>query len=245
MYDISTAKILFEEAEKLQLHPEWLTDYGLFSFQQDSQEKYCFYNTSILNSHLSIYLAKNKHATRVILGRHNLKNIDYCLPKSLVEAKRFLEEHQKIVLKPTQGRRSEGVHLINLVEELEGLSIENSILEKYILGKEYRYLILNGEVLAVHQRVYDTPINTTEDVKRISFAKADWNKEAVAVAIKTAAVMGLQLAAVDFLVAEKGEAFILEVNSAPGIYHFHFPSEGPAINAGKLILIASLAQFHT
>lgn len=238
MFDIRSAKILFAEAEKLNLSPQWLTDYGLFSIQVKGKTEYVFYSKSVLNSQVHSYLAKNKHATRVILANNGFLNIPFCLPKSLEEAVQFLKEHKTIIAKPTLGQHSERIRLIEAVEKLQELDLAENILEKFIKGKEYRCLVLKGDVIAVHHKQYDTPINEPDRVQRVSLEQSGWSSEMVATAVRVAEVMHLQVAAVDFMVDAEGKQYILEVNSSPGIARFHYPSKGPGINLAKRLLEA-------
>lgn len=242
MFDIQSAELLFREAEQLNLKPQWLTDYGLFSIEVAGQPDYIFYSTSFLNRHIHSYLAKNKHATRTILGNHGFLNIPFALPQSFAEANAFLDEHKLIIAKPTLGSHSQNVHLIDSTDQLQRINLSENILEKFIKGKEYRCLFLKGAVIAVHHKQYDTPINDLTKLKRISFEKADWDVDMVKTTLKVAETLHLQLGCVDFMVDTTGKQFILEVNSSPGISRFHTPAQGPGINFARMLLEAVVEE---
>lgn len=240
MYDLRSATILFEEAQKLNLTPRWITDYGLFSIVIQDTTMYIFYSISFLNRHSTSYFAKNKHITRTILAVNNLPNIPFCLPQSQKEAWEFLKKYKTIIAKPTLGQHAQDVHLIKNANELKQIDISQYIMEQFIEGKEYRYLVLDHTILAVHHKSYPPPINDPKKVKRISLEKSQWDAEICDIAVRVTRVLNLRLAAVDFIVQKDGTYFILEVNAAPGIYHFHYPTKGPAINFSKILLEATI-----
>jgi glutathione synthase/RimK-type ligase-like ATP-grasp enzyme len=242
MFDLHSAQLLFVAAEKLNLQPEWLTDYGLFSIQVAGKTDYVFYATSFLNRHIHSYLARNKHVTRTILGQQGFLNIPFVLPKSLAEAQVFLDKYQVIIAKPTLGQHAQNVQLITSATELKEINLTETILEKFIVGKEYRCLVLKGEVIAVHHKQYDSPINDPEKVQRISFEKADWDDQMITTAVQVAEALHLQLSCVDFMVDELGQQFILEVNSSPGIARFHAPAEGPVVDLAGMLMEAVVQE---
>lgn len=235
-----SSEVLFKSAQDLGLNPKLLTDYGLFEVQYKGLPVYFFNGTSYLNNALSSYLAKNKHITRVVLGKNNLPNIPYLLPKDNDEAKEFLKEQGKIMIKPTHGDNSIGVMQISSAEELDGLDLSDSIIEKFISGEEYRTLVLNGEVIALHKYIHDFKVG---GVRRISFEEKDWDKELIEIAIKAAKALGLNFASVDFIKDPEGNLLILEINSSTGLWRFHEPDEGPAVDVSEKLINATLEKF--
>lgn len=229
----NSSKYIFEAAEELGLSPEYVADYGLILIKYEGRDIYFFNSISDLNSSVASYIAKNKHTTRVILEKNNLPNISFIMPETQEEAIEFLREHKKIMVKPTYGSNSVGINVITDEEELRSLDLSESILEKFIIGEEYRYLVLDGRVIAVHYCIPDFENKTT---KRISLSSQDWDLGMVEQATETAKVMGLRFASVDFLRDEK--LHILEVNSAPGISSYYTPDEGEKVNVGKLLIEA-------
>lgn len=233
---METAKILYKEAEKMGLHPVWLTNYGLFSIKVNGKLFYIFYSKCILNNSIGSYLAKNKHATRVILGLNNFLNIPFALPENKEEVKKFLKEHGTLVAKPTLGANSRGLRVINSLKDIKGINLLDYIFEKFIEGKEIRYLVLNNEVLSVHEKSFEGPITNPSAIKRISYPKEAWESEMTQTALSVAATLYLKFAAIDFLIDENGKAYILEVNSAPGLRFFQHPSSGPSLDIAKIFL---------
>jgi len=237
---LGTAELLFRCAEQMGLRPIWVTPNGVFSIMADGKERYINQSRSPLNPEASAGLAKNKYLTRVILQRHNMQNIPFALPRTFGEAASFLQRYTKIIAKPITGANAHDIHIITEVAQLEALEITKYILEKYIAGKEMRYLLLNGRVIGVHRSEYGTSVEETRPLQRISYPKALWNPELVASSLRIADILDLRFAAIDYLVDASGEAHILEVNTVPGLKWFHAPSNGPVVDVARLLLEAIL-----
>ncbi len=237
-----SARILFEEAQKMGLYPEWLTDYGLFSIKVEGNIHYIFYSNSILNNQLSYYLARNKHITRVLIEKNHLPNIPFLLPQSKEEVYQFLDHHKVIIAKPTMGSRSQDIHLIEHKKEIDSSNIFEYIFEKYIKGKEMRYLVLNNQVIGVLEKVYDTPINDPNVVERTSFSRDQWDTNLVEISLSIMNILGLKFGAVDFLIDRDNKNYILEVNSAPALRRFDKPTSGPSVNASRQLLEATIKK---
>jgi glutathione synthase/RimK-type ligase-like ATP-grasp enzyme len=239
---IRSAGILFKEAEKLGLKPKLLTEYGVFLVEVSRKKIYLFDGRTILNNQMAAYIAENKHVTRLILQKEQLPNIPFLLPETYEEAVDFLHVHEQLILKPTLGTNAEGVYLIDSETKLKNYDLTARIMEKYIAGREFRYLVLDNEVIAVHERQHTGEINVKQNVRRISYPEETWDTELTEVAKKTSRALNLRFSAVDFLITSENAAFILEVNSAPGIAWFHEPSEGPAVNVAKMILEKTMQE---
>lgn len=246
MFGLKTTAMLYERAQQMGLEPTLLTEYGLMAIKFDGRERYIFMGSSAFNTQLSANLCRNKHVTRVILARHNLPNIPYSLPQTYEEAKVFFDQYQPLIIKPTVGgKRSEGVILVSSETELQQTDFSKSILEQYIKGREERHLVLNGEVLAVHLKLYEGAISSPAvDVERVALEKSDWDIERNDMAVKVADIMGLSFAAIDFIVTDD-KAYILEVNSAPGLSLFQQPHKGPSIDMTRIFLEASIDSFRS
>ncbi|MBW7943906.1 ATP-grasp domain-containing protein [Patescibacteria group bacterium] len=233
-----SSQVLFQAAQKLNLHPRWLTDWGLISITVNGVEKYICMSKTVVNTQISAYLSANKSATRVILERHGLPNIPYLTPPNLEEAEAFFEEHHPLVAKPTMGQRAEGVQLIKTREELRQLDLSSLILEKYIAGPEFRYLVLQNQVIAVQQKLFDGELYAPDDSRRLSYFPLRWDPQLVDYALLVTKVLGLGFAAVDFKIDEWERPFVLEVNSAPALWRFEQPDEGPAVPVAEMLLKA-------
>jgi glutathione synthase/RimK-type ligase-like ATP-grasp enzyme len=163
-----------------------------------------------------------------------MDNIPFTQPRTLTEAALFLQKHGKIVAKPISGAGARDIHIVTSASQLQSLHITGYILEKYIAGKELRYLVLNGAVIGVHESEYGISVEETRALKRISYAEEMWDPALVLSSIKTTRVLDLKFAAVDYLIDDIGHAYILEVNSTPGLKWFHAPTSGPVVDVARL-----------
>lgn len=231
-----TAEVLFEEAKKMGLKPTWLTDYGLFSITVDEKTGYVFYARNMMNSNLSSFLAIDKHATRTVLQQHGLPNIPFGMFDNKEDVKRFLDENKIIIAKPVLGSSSKDVHLITADTDISSLELTRYIFEKFIKGREMRYLVFHGAVIAVHEKIYPGPINDPKKVKRISFQKEQWDKKLCNLSLQIAKILYLHFAAVDYLIDEESRAYVLEVNSSPGLNFFEHPTSGPSLHIARMFL---------
>jgi glutathione synthase/RimK-type ligase-like ATP-grasp enzyme len=122
------------------------------------------------------------------------------------------------------------------------LTIHHYILEKYIAGQEMRYLVLHGAVIGVHRSDYGISVQESRALERISYPPSAWDPVLAAMAIRVAQTLDLAFAAVDYLLDEAGNAYVLEVNSTPGLKWFHAPSSGPVIDVARLFLEAIVRE---
>lgn len=223
------------------LKPQWLTKH-LFTVVTANGPQHVFASKNSLNSQLSSGLSSNKYLMRTILSQHNLPNIPYFRPEDQAEAELFLGIHGRLIAKPNKGSGSKDIHHIKTPTDLSKLVIENYILEKYIEGKELRYLTLNGEVVAVYHSDYGNSIEELRELKCIAYGQTEWNQQLVALSKKVVNSVNLRFGCVDYLVEADGTVYILEVNSAPDLKWFHNPSSGPAVNVARLFLEALVAE---
>jgi len=235
---VGTAELLFRSAQEMGLSPSWITPDGLFAVLVDGREQYVNFARSPLNSHTAASLAKNKYLTRCILERHEMHNIPFMHPRTLSEAELFLECHGKIIAKPITGSGARDIHIITMPLQLHNVSITNYILEKYIAGKELRYLVLNGSVIGVHRSEYGISIAEDRQLQRISYPASEWSPALISSSLQVARILDLKFAAVDYLVDSSGQAYILEVNTTPGLKWFHAPTSGPIVDVAQQFLAA-------
>lgn len=236
---LGTAELLFQSAERMGLRPCWITPGGLFAVSLNGQERYINFARSPLNSHTGTSLTKNKYLTRLVLERHQMPNIPFMRPDSHLAASTFLQVHGKIIAKPLTGSGAHDIHLITTTQQLRKLHLTRYILEKYIVGQELRYLVLNGTVIGVHRSDYGSSVREDRSLQRISYHYNTWDSDLVSSTIRIAHVLGLNFAAVDYLVSPGGRTYILEVNSSPGLKWFHAPTSGPVVDVARQFLEAA------
>ena len=231
-----TAELLFQGAQRLGLSPCWLTPGSVFAINVNGHERYIDLSRSPLNSDVSVALAKNKYVTRHILDRHQLPNIPFVLPESQVEAEAFLDRHKTVVAKPVSGSGSRDIHIISDWQQLGRLRLKKYLLEKYIAGRELRYLILNGSIIGVQRSDYGLSVAEDRPLKRIAYYEDQWNPAIMKLTQQIAIIMNLKFAAIDYLVDSFGKAYVLEVNTMPGFKWFHAPTSGPVVDVARLFL---------
>jgi glutathione synthase/RimK-type ligase-like ATP-grasp enzyme len=154
----------------------------------------------------------------------------------------FLDSHRKVIVKPCKGSGSRGIQIIEVPAQLASIRLTDSLFEKYIAGKEVRYLILNDEVVGVYESQYGVAVNAARYLECVAYERAEWSSERTAMSLKIAKVLGLRFAAVDFLVDEAGVFYLLEVNSSPDLKWFHAPTTGPSVDVAALFMNAVLTQ---
>lgn len=241
---IGTAELLFRCARQMGLKPVWIVPNGLFAIMHGGVERYINFARSPLNNHAATSLAKDKYATRMILERQGLPNIPFLRPQTLHEAEEFLHTYGKIIAKPVYGAGAHDIHIITRPVELQTLHIRRYILEKYIAGKEIRCLVLQGRVIGVHRSEYGTSVDEHRALRRISYPPTAWDTQLASKSIRISQVLGLQFAAVDYLIDPQGHHYVLEVNTMPGLKWFHAPSSGPPVDVARQFLDAFISEAH-
>jgi glutathione synthase/RimK-type ligase-like ATP-grasp enzyme len=245
MADVSkpgSAELLYARAGQMGLAPVWLIRGQLMSVTTNEGLRYLHHAKSELNSQLSSSLTRDKLATRRILEQHGLPSIPSIKPDSQGEAERFLDTHSKIIVKPLEGSNCRDVNIVETQERLVLFNITKYLLEKYINGREFRYLLLDGQIIGVHESEYGGSVSETRSLQRISYPRAEWSPALMELSLKVARILRLRYAAVDFLIDEQGHARILEVNSSPGMKWFHAPTSGPEIDVAGLFLETFMAK---
>lgn len=239
---LGTAELLFTHAQQMGLQPSWLTPGGPFTVTTDKGEQYINRARSSLNSNASSSLAQDKYLSRLILDRHNLPNIPFSQPQTLKEAQAFLAEHSIIVVKPIKGSGAANIRIIDSSDQLDSIVLNNCIFEKYITGREMRYLVLDNKVIAAYESRYGTSVQQGRNLECISLPETIWDPLSVSMAVQIAGLLGLRFAAVDYLVSPTGQAYFLEINSSPDIQWFHCPSSGPIVDVAGQFLEATLRE---
>lgn len=124
-----------------------------------------------LDNYVVPLIMENKELTKLILSEHDINVPDSVTIKHLDEASKIYSdfENKDIVIKPKSANFGEGVLIIkdlkskeiyiNAIKEAFKYS-EHVLIENYVPGEEYRFLVVTDEVLAVMYRV---PANVEGD----------------------------------------------------------------------------------
>jgi len=241
----SSTNILFATASSMGLEPSWVVKNSIFVVTINGEESYIEFTKSSFNTELNAGLAKNKHYARKIIERNNLPDIPYAVADNLSQVDEFIALHNKVVVKPIRGSGSSNVHIITKASQLPQIKLSKYILEKYAPGIEMRYLILNQKVIAVHRSDYGVSVKADRHLDRLSIAREYWDEELIRLSHRTAKAFGLNFAAIDYMVMPNGEAYILEVNTAPGLKWFHYPTSGPPVDVARVFLNSLIEETTT
>ncbi len=243
--DTATAGLLFLSAQKMGLQPIWLIANNLFTISTPAGERYINHARSTLNTHNTADLAKNKYHTRLILERNNMPNIPFAYPKNMDEANNFIDTHRIVIVKPLKGAGSKDIRIVNNIADINGINLRGYIFEKYIAGKEMRYLVLNDDVIAVHHSEYGESVAVDRPLERNSIVKESWDEDLSKLSLDIARVFCLRFAAIDYMIDPDGRTYILEVNAAPNLKWFHAPSTGPSVDVADMFLSAMVSDIKT
>ena len=123
------------------------------------------------DTYITPLIMENKEVTKLILKEHGINVPKSTTVDNVEEAlKRYPKFHGRdIVVKPKSTNFGEGVLILRGLKSHENyksaveqaLKYDNSVMiEEFILGKEYRFLVIAGEVLGVMHRV---PANVVGD----------------------------------------------------------------------------------
>ncbi len=111
-----------------------------------------------LNFQASVTLSKDKRELHLALEPHNFPLPKQVKISNIEQLQGFFEENQKIVVKPTDSHGGKGVTVLPKSDELEVAFTRAKkesptvIAESFVSGENYRFLVLDGKVLAVALR---------------------------------------------------------------------------------------------
>ena len=131
-----------------------------------------------------------------------------------------LDAGHSVIVKPLFGSQGEGIRRLEKSTDLLWLTSSRGIyyLQQFVAcqGEGYsdiRVFVINGQAVAAMRRRGLSWLNNVAQGGRCEALalSADWSS----LAVKAAAVLGMDYAGVDIIEAENGEALVIEVNSVP------------------------------
>ncbi len=174
----------------------------------------------------TLMIAHDKFLSTFVLKKNNLPVPETYAVKSLSSLKAVARKLRfPVVVKILSGSGGKGVMFVENEEQLmsvcgsmEALKQE-VIIQEYIKnpGEDIRLLVLGEDVVAGMKRIAcngEKRANISSGGKGILYEPDDEMRE---LAIKTAKAVNARILAIDLLVDEKGEPFIIEINVNPGI----------------------------
>ena len=231
----ASAEMLFEEARKRGLDPQWETRDGLFSFARNGEDVFVYYGKLHGNSQLGAQICNDKNLTRAFLQREGIASIPWYYGKNPSELNAFFDRHHPLIRKPLLGMRSQGVRMIRERSELDLSDAEDVLFEQYVEGTEYRCLVLDHAIAVQRKTLDPTPDHPWR--KRIEILPSDeWPEGMKETAESIARTLRMCFIAVDFLVDSEGHARVLELNAMPGLHSFHHPDMGEPIDLAAMVM---------
>ncbi|WP_443697547.1 N-acetylglutaminylglutamine synthetase, partial [Pseudomonas sp.] len=150
------ARIIVEEAHRrgIDVHVDD-ADAGLFTLSHGGRRVRCRESLSDLTSAISMTLCQDKSLTHKVLNAAGLKLPAQQRAGSADDNLEFLDEHQRIVVKPLDGEQGQGVAVdLQTIEEVQQ-AIEAArqfdsrvLLESFHEGLDLRILVIGFEVVA-------------------------------------------------------------------------------------------------
>lgn len=184
----------------------------------------------VLNSTTSMELAANKIDSVNLLKEHGIASPAFVVASPRVGARDVLAVMPlPLVVKDPKGTCGTDVRLIETGEQFDAMRQsllncdhrhdEGLIFQEYISsskGRDYRLIVVNGEVIASMERRSvngDFRANASLGGTAEIYKPSD---EAIEMAIRSASILGLDIAGVDILDGGDRGSLLCEVNSAPG-----------------------------
>ncbi|PMY53430.1 MULTISPECIES: N-acetylglutaminylglutamine synthetase [Pseudomonas] len=150
------ARIIVEEAHRRGIEVQVdNAQAGLFTLIHGSRRVRCRESLSDLTSAISMTLCQDKSLTHKVLKNAGLKLPAQQLAGSADDNLAFLDEHERVVVKPLDGEQGQGVAVdLRSIEEVQQ-AIENArafdsrvLLESFHEGLDLRILVIGFEVVA-------------------------------------------------------------------------------------------------
>lgn len=222
--------LLFKAAQKRGYKPIWLTDYGFFQFTVDGRVLLACQSRSFGNSQLCTWVTADKHATHVLLDHYHFPTIPFCFSRERRIINTFFDRYHPVIAKPVLGEKSEGVRLISDRDKLFDNDLSSTLFESFIKGVEYRYLRMEGKLIAVQKKVLAPTAKYPWKKEYTNLEIGEYDARLSQLSEKINNIIPQQLLAVDFIVGENNYVWVLEVNSMPGLWSFLHPDFGTSID---------------
>jgi glutathione synthase/RimK-type ligase-like ATP-grasp enzyme len=237
-----TSTLLFDAAVARNLDPHWETKTGLFSVAQGSQRAFVYYTKTFGSSQLGATICQDKYLSRVFLSTHGYAIPDFCVTDIKSEAVQFVDSHCPAIQKPVRGEKSIGVRKVSGSHDIDFHLLSESIFEDFVEGDEWRCLVVGGAVVGQQQKRL-SPVPDHPWAKYVTNIDAShWNEKLSVYATTICAQLHMGIIAVDFILpSASSQPVVLEINSMPGIYSFHHPDEGKAVNMADIVLSYALS----
>ena len=175
---------------------------------------------NVVNTAKAIHLVCNKTLFRRILDENGLCTPTYFNTQDAVEAKKF-----PYVVRPRQHAQGRKLFLChNEVELQKAVAVcgPGYYINQYVKKtNEYRVFVVQGRVVCVAEKTPGDPEAVAWNVAqggRFDNVRWDaWPLKVVRTAVEAFNLSGLDFGGVDVMVDDEGNAWVLEINSAPSL----------------------------
>lgn len=176
---------------------------GMFLTRADGTRAYIYKSSTPLNGHSSRIISNNKRQTVTFLKKAGIPTTEQIRVKTIEELTAAFAVDPQIVVKPPNAKGGSGITILPSQTELEGAfraaqRHSNDILvEKFIPGQNFRFLVLQGQVLSVILRkppfiIGDGKTSIADLVKDMNAIHATANIPEVKLNKETARVLSKQ-----------------------------------------------------
>lgn len=181
----------------------------------------------VLNSAMSIFSSRDKFRSLQILVRNNIPIPTSYFSFDLHHAEKIVQHKlgYPVIVKVIEGTQGNGVYLVHneteATELFDSLASQHTkvILQEFIKefqGKDIRVFVVGNKVVASMLRAANEGEFRSNLHRGGIGVLVELSSEEEAIALKSAAVLGLSVAGVDILRSKNGP-LIIEVNSSPGL----------------------------
>ena len=181
----------------------------------------------VLNTSEAIHQVNNKRGFRMLLNEHAL-----CPPtwESIADWYKVADDYPTIVARPASHSRGRNLLVYSQQQDVDGSTQLDNFVRRFpnyylseLINKvaEYRVFVVQGRAVAVARKTPGNPDDVAWNVAQggrfDNVRWGDWPLKAVRVAIEAFNLSSLDFGGVDVMVDGDGDAYVIEINSAPSL----------------------------
>lgn len=153
----SYVKKYAQVCEKLGIDYEFYAPFkrGMFLTRANNTRAFIYKSSTPLNNHSARITSHNKRITVQLLKKAGIPTTEQIRIKTLQELEAFYLQENEIVVKPPNAKGGSGITILPSKDELE-MAFQTAqkfspgiLVEKYIPGQNFRFLVLDNKVLSV------------------------------------------------------------------------------------------------
>lgn len=174
----------------------------------------------VINKPLAVGCAANKHAAFTAMTTDGVNCVPWTTMKDIAE--QWLADFDVVVRNKLTGHSGDGIVIL----ERGTAEVPNAPLYTKYINKayEYRVHVVGGAVVDVQRKIRDperepTTWKVRSHANGFIFARNDvvLPSQAASLAVQATSACGLDFGAVDIILDKSGVAYVLEINTAPGL----------------------------